>query len=407
MLTQAVILCGGLGTRLGKLTAVTPKPLLPVAGQPFLDILLQEVARFGFTDILLLAGRFGNQIYTRYQGRMMFGARISVLIEPTPRGTAGALRFAYEHLASEFLAVNGDSWIDADLRRFAWQWEQASVQVPGAMVQMLLHPVPNSARYGIVTTEGPIVTAFREKDTNSPPASGLINAGVYILRRELVGALAEDTAISIETDILPALATSGKVLSTRAPEGSYFVDIGVPESYDRAQTAVPTVRRRRAVFFDRDGTLNLDPGYTHEPDCLCWTSAAREAIAHANRIGAYVFVVTNQAGVAKGHFPEAAVLQFHSAMQADLFRLGAHIDAIEWCPHHTEATVEHYRRDCRRRKPSGGMLMDIMAAWPVDVGSSIMVGDAESDLAAAAAAGVRGILYRGGSLLDTLRDALG
>lgn len=403
MLSQAVILCGGLGTRLGELTATTPKPLLPVAGAPFLDILIQEAARFGFTDILLLAGRFGGQIAGRYDNREMYGARVRVLIEPTPLGTGGALRFAVAELAPAFLLMNGDSWIEADLTRFAAAW---AAKGDTLAAQMLLQRVPDTGRFGTVEISNGRVTAFREKDAASSCRAGLINAGVYVVSREIVMGIAADTTSSLETDILPPLVAAGRVGAVEAAEGSYFVDIGVPQSYARAQTELLAVRTRPALFLDRDGTLNLDTGYPSKIEELCWMPEAREAIALANAAGYYVFIVTNQAGVARGFYPESAVLEFHRAMQADLFATGAHIDAIEWCPHHIEGTVERYTKACPRRKPGGGMLADLIAAWPVDVSRSLLIGDSARDVAAAEAVGVRGLRYEGGSLLELLRQAI-
>lgn len=406
MLSQTVILCGGLGTRLGGLTATTPKPMLPVAGTPFLEVLIQEAARFGFTDVLLLAGRFGTQISEKYHDRTMFGAHVRVLIEPAPLGTGGALRFACDALQPEFLLMNGDSWIAADLTQFAKAWTASRAGAPGIMAHVLLQTVPDSGRYGAVETENGRVTAFREKDPGSSGRAGRINAGVYILRRDVIAALEPDTPISLETDVLPGLVAQGVVSASKAPTGSYFIDIGLPETYGRAQTELPQARLRPAVFFDRDGTLNRDTGYTHKVESLEWMPGAREAIALANEAGFYVFVVTNQAGVARGLYPESAVVTFHRAMQASLFELGAHIDALEWCPHHTDGQVPEYRKTCPRRKPGGGMLEDLIGSWPVDVSNSLMIGDAESDMAAAAAVGIQGIKYAGGSLVDLLSQKI-
>lgn len=406
MLRQAVILCGGLGTRLGELTANTPKPLLPVNGVPFLDILIQEIVRYGFQEILLLAGRHGDQILT-YQDRTMFGARVRVLVEPEPLGTGGALRFALDALDPEFLLANGDSWIDADLTKFSRSWERNRANHPGALAQLLLHGVKNAERFGIVETRDGKVEAFREKGSRLAEGAQLINAGVYIFRRELIVEVPSAKAVSLERDILPAAVARGQVLCASAGENRYFVDIGVPDSYRSAQTELQAARRRPAIFFDRDGTLNRDVGHTHRVDDLHWMPDAQEAVAYANARGFYVFVVTNQAGVAKGFYPEAAILLFHDAMQASLFEIGAHIDAFEWCPHHPDGVVAEYRKTCERRKPGKRMLAGLMEVWPVDSTLSLMIGDAESDMNAAAAAGIKGVRYRGGSLLALLKRELG
>lgn len=405
MLAQAVILVGGLGTRLGELTAQTPKPLLPVAGRPFVEHLLQEISRYGFHRATLLAGRFGDRVRAAYDGQVISGLAIDVVVEPSPMGTGGALAFAAAEarLDQEFLLMNGDSWIDMDLVRLVRHWEAARAERPSTCAQLLLQAVPDVARYGAVTSTGGIVTGFHEKSPESAHRPGRINAGVYVLDREILADVPLDRPTSLETDILPRLVAKGRVVSIPAPEESYFIDIGLPDTYLRADEELMLHRRRPAIFLDRDGTLNIDLGYTHRIADLVWQPEAREAVKFANDAGYYVFVVTNQAGVARGFYEERDVIAFHEAMQSQLYQLGAHVDAFEWCPFHIDGTVEAYRQDSRRRKPSPGMIEDIVAVWPVDMSRSFLVGDSSDDMKAAEAAGLVGIRYTGGSLLEQVR----
>lgn len=406
MIDQAIILCGGMGTRLGTLTAATPKPLLEVAGRPFLSHLIQEVARYGVKHIVLLAGRFGEQIVTAFHGRRLFGARIEVLVEPEPLGTGGALRFAADHLAPQFLLLNGDSWIDADLTRFGLCWHKARERDREIKAQMLLHRVPDTARFGRVTLKGERVVGFEEKGAPFADASGLISAGVYAIDRAILDLIPPHAACSLERDVLPRLVAEGRVAAAQAREGAYFVDIGIPETFAQVQVDLVAARTRPAVFFDRDGTLNHDDGYTHRVEDLVWMPQAREAIAHINERGYFVFVVTNQAGIARGYYDKDAVTAFHGAMQASLALIGGHVDAFEWCPHHPEAAIPTYRRDCPRRKPGPGMLLDLMAAWPVDLQRSFLIGNSSADMEAARAAGLRALRYEGGSMVDIVAPLL-
>ncbi|MGK7868414.1 D-glycero-alpha-D-manno-heptose-1,7-bisphosphate 7-phosphatase [Falsiroseomonas sp. E2-1-a20] len=155
---------------------------------------------------------------------------------------------------------------------------------------------------------------------------------------------------------------------------------------------------RPAAFLDRDGVLIEDTGFPHDPARVRWIPGAARAVRRLNAAGMLVFVVTNQSGVARGFYPESQVHVLHGWMQGVLAREGARIDAFEHCPHHPEAPLPAFRRDCRRRKPRPGMLLDLMAAWPVDPARSFLVGDRETDLQAAAAAGIAGHLFPGGDL---------
>jgi D-glycero-D-manno-heptose 1,7-bisphosphate phosphatase len=379
--------------------------LLPVAGRPFVEHLLQEVSRYGFRKATLLAGRFGDQVRATYDGQVIFDLAVDVVVEPSPMGTGGALAFAAAEarLDPEFLLMNGDSWIDMDLVRLVRNWEAARTERPGTRAQLLLQTVPDAARYGTVTAKDGLVTVFQEKSPESANRPGQINAGVYVLDRTILKDVPSDRVTSLETDILPKIVADGRVVSILAPEGSYFIDIGLPDTYLRADEELMRHRRRPAIFLDRDGTLNVDRGYTHKITDLSWQPDARQAIKYANDAGYYVFVVTNQAGVARGLYQESDVIAFHAEMQSQLYEIGAHVDAFEWCPFHVDGTVAAYRQDSRRRKPSPGMIEDLVDVWPVDMSRSLLIGDSPDDMKAAEAAGLVGIRYTGGSLLDLVQ----
>ena len=167
---------------------------------------------------------------------------------------------------------------------------------------------------------------------------------------------------------------------------------------------MPDAALRPALFLDRDGVLNEDRGYVHRVEDFRWIDGAREAVAAFNRAGWLVFVATNQSGVGRGYYDEAAIATLHAAMQADLAEAGAHVDAIYYCCQHPEALVDAYRHpDPPNRKPNPGMLLQAMAEWPVDAARSLMVGDKEADMEAARRAGVRGLLFEGGDLLAFLQ----
>jgi D-glycero-D-manno-heptose 1,7-bisphosphate phosphatase len=379
--------------------------LLPVAGRPFVEHLLQEVSRYGFRKATLLAGRFGDQVRATYDGQVIFDLAVDVVVEPSPMGTGGALAFAAAEarLDPEFLLMNGDSWIDMDLVRLVRNWEAARTERPGTRAQLLLQTVPDAARYGTVSAKDGLVTVFQEKSPESANRPGQINAGVYVLDRTILKDVPSDRVTSLETDILPKLVADGRVVSILAPEGSYFIDIGLPDTYLRADEELMRHRRRPAIFLDRDGTLNVDRGYTHKITDLSWQPDARQAVKYANDAGYYVFVVTNQAGVARGLYQESDVIAFHAEMQSQLYEIGAHVDAFEWCPFHVDGTVAAYRQDSRRRKPSPGMIEDLVDVWPVEMSRSLLIGDSPDDMKAAEAAGLVGIRYTGGSLLDLVQ----
>ncbi|WP_225119192.1 HAD family hydrolase [Bradyrhizobium sp. BRP22] len=169
----------------------------------------------------------------------------------------------------------------------------------------------------------------------------------------------------------------------------------------------PTNRiSRPAVFFDRDGVLNVDKNYVHRVEDFEWIAGAREAIRLCNDLGYLTFVVTNQAGVARGYYGIEAVHRLHKWMNSELAKIGAHIDDFQYCPYHEDGVVEQWRRASDRRKPAPGMILDCLRDWPVRKEASILIGDKPHDLEAAAAAGIQGYLFEGGDLADFIRPLL-
>ena len=389
-MSQAVILAGGQGTRLGALTHRVPKPMLPVAGRPFLDYLLWNLSRHGVGEILLSCGYLGEQIADYYRGKRWGKSSIRCLIEPEPLGTGGALRFLLPELDARFFLLNGDSLFDinyGDLPLFP----HVSSMIPAVMA---LRYVPNASRYGRVEmTAAGEVTHFLEKDPQPHP--GLINAGVYWMDRRLVERLPEGIS-SVERDLFPALVNEGNLFAKRY-EG-YFMDIGVPDDYQQAGHDLTHWQRRPAVFFDRDGVLNVDHGYVCRPEQFEWISGAIQAIRWCNNHGYLVFVVTNQSGIARGYYGETEFYALTTWMQAELAAAGAHIDAIYHCPHHPTQGVGVLRSDCRCRKPNPGLLEQALSEWDVDKEQSLLIGDNASDVEAARQVGIAGHLFSGGSL---------
>ena len=394
MLKQAVILIGGLGTRLGERTRLVPKPMLEIGGRPFLDTLIDELARYDiFEEILLLAGHKAEIVETHYAGASRGRARIVVSRENEPLGTAGALVHASGLLHDRFLLLNGDSLFDFNLLDLI-------AAAASGRVHMALRAGVEGDRYGRVVMDGDLVRAFVAPGAG---ATGPVNAGVSVVDKSVVAGIGKLPA-SLEGDVFPGLAARGELRGT-AYRG-YFIDIGVPDDFARADRELREKLRRPAVFFDRDGVLNHDSGYTFEVHKLEWIDGARAAVKAVNDAGYFAFVITNQSGVARGYYEEQHVVALHRWMADRLAEVGAHIDAFEYCPDHPDGTVARYCRTSERRKPAPGMITDLAQRFPVDMERSMVIGDKPSDLEAAQAAGLPGHLFEGGDLLAFVKQRL-
>jgi D-glycero-D-manno-heptose 1,7-bisphosphate phosphatase len=400
---QCAVLVGGLGTRLGPLTAATPKPILPCGDRPFLAWLLRELIRFGIEDFVLMAGHLAGEIEAvlpAIEVRLPRKVRLRLVVEPAPAGTGGALQHAAAHLDEQFLLCNGDSMLDFNLARLLADAARDGGGHPPALGRMVLRRLEDASRYGVVDLECGRVTAFRERGEAGAP--GLINAGISLLDRRILDDIAP--VCSLEREVMPALASRGALRGTVG--SGYFIDIGVPEDFARAQQEVPARLRRSALFLDRDGVINIDHGWVGTRERFEWMPGAIEAIRAASDAGFHVFVVTNQSGIARGHYTEQDLAALHRWMTAEIRRHGGTIDDIRYCPIHPEAPLERYRGDSDWRKPGPGMLLDLIAKWELDPARCLLVGDQPTDLQAAAAAGIAGHHFRGGDLADFVRSLL-
>lgn len=395
---QCAILVGGLGTRLGSLTAVTPKPLLPVGGRPFLAWLMREFCRFGVTDFVLLGGHKADAFEQALPDlhRLLPGeVRVTLSREPVPAGSAGALLRARPYLDDRFLLANGDTLFDCNLASLL---SDAAGDSPMAAARLLLRQPPDGDRFGRVSMDGDRVTGFYAKGEGQGP----IYAGIAVCDGGLLDHLPPSG--SLETEVFPALAAANGLRGTIGT--GYFRDIGIPADYAAAQAELPALLRRPALFLDRDGVLNVDHGYVGSRDRFAWMPGALPAIRLATEAGFHVFVVTNQSGVARGYYTAADVEALLGWMQDQAREAGGTIDDVRYCPYHPDATEPAYRQAHPWRKPLPGMLLDLQAAWHPDLSRSLMIGDQPSDMQAAEAAGIPGHLFSGGDLTEFLRPHL-
>ena len=394
MAKQALILSGGLGTRLGEISKETPKSIVPVGGKPFIEAMLWNLRRHGIRRVVLATGYLADRVQSALGDGSQFGVELSYCVEPEPMGTGGAVKLAAQMLDEEFLVLNGDTLFDTNYLALWNLWAGLG------HAAMSLRQVPNVARYGGCRLEGDLVTAFQEKGADGP---GVINAGIYVLDQSVVARL-PNGASSLERDLFPTLASEGRLRGM--PTDGFFIDIGLPETLQEAQTAIPAWRRKPCAFLDRDGVLNLNTHHTFRTTDLHWLEGSREAIRWLNDSGYLVIVVTNQAGIGKGIYNESDFHQFMDQMRADLSQMGAHLDDVYFCPYHPTEGIGEYLLDSPDRKPNPGMILRAMKDWEIDVSRSFLIGDADTDLLAAERAGIPGIKYEPGDhLLELVKAA--
>lgn len=394
MASQALILAGGLGTRLGELTKSTPKPILRVGGVPFMEHVLWNLKRHGIERILLSTGYLADQVEATLGDGSRLGIELTYNVEAEALGTGGATRFAGPRLEDEFFVLNGDTLFDVNY------WALTAMKQGAGHAAMALRHVPDVSRYGGCTLRGEQVTAFQEKGHAGP---GVINAGIYALDQETIARLPEGKS-SLERDLFPMLAAEGRLSGIAAD--SFFIDIGLPETLEEANRTIPLWRRKPCAFLDRDGVLNVNTHHTHRTEDLQWIEGAKEAVRWLNEHGYLVLVITNQAGIGKGKYSEEQFHAFMGEMASELRTEGAHWDGYYFSPYHPTEGIGEYLVDSQDRKPNPGMILRAFREWDIDKEHSFVIGDKPSDMEAAERAGLPGFLFEPGDhLLEKVRHA--
>ena len=371
---EAVVLAGGFGTRLAHVVPDVCKPMAPVAGEPFLRRVLDQLDAAGFARVVIADGYRREQIESYFMGTYR-GLEVDYSPEDSPLLTGGAVRRALRMCTRpEVFVLNGDTWLDVDFD----EMEASLAAHPGARCCIAAKRMERFDRYGTldVAPDGR-VRAFREK---APCDEGLINGGTYLIRR---GALeAGPDVFSLENDWFARVVAEGALVACGTEGG--FIDIGVPEDYERAQEMFASAGDScRLAMFDRDGTVNVDTVHMHRiEDCELIESTVEIMRRYSEDPAWRVAVVTNQAGIAKGLYTVGDMRLLHRQMAEMLRERGVEVDAWYFCPHHPDYTGE-----CTCRKPEPGMLLRAMRDFRAGPAECAMCGDKESDRLAAEAAG--------------------
>ena len=367
MFREAVILAGGFGTRLSHVVSDVPKPMAPVYGKPFLTYLVDRLVDAGIRRIILATG-YKHECIETYFGAKYRDIEIVYSNEDIPLFTGGAIRKAAEKIESEdFIVLNGDTLFDIDFVKLYDFHIQHH-----ANLSVALRHVDDTSRYGSVSCVDDRITAFHEKIASH--GAGDINGGVYAIHRQWLMELELPSKFSFEKELMQPMAGDPHFYGLSFDD--YFIDIGVPEDYFRAQEEFKTIfPKDQFLFLDRDGILNkhLLGDYVRNWSMWEWLPGVLEAMPILAQRYQRIFIVTNQQGVGKGLMTEDDLNDVHRHMLADIETAGGRIDRVYVC---TDLESTH----SPNRKPEIGMALQAQHDFPeVDFYRSVMVGDSKSD----------------------------
>ena len=379
--------------------------MLEISGYPILYHQMMNLKKNGITDITVIIGHLGNVIKDYFGDGKQFGLNISYVEEDPqkPLGTAGSLYFLKDKLKENFVFLLADVFIDIDFEKME-QYHIAN----NADVTLLTHPNGHPFDSDLVVEEGGVVKAFdyKSNDRTTYNYKNLVNAGVMIFSPSVFKYLTELRKYNYEKDIIVPLINDGKVVSYKSSE--YAKDMGTPERYRRVQEdynsgicdAKNLANKQKAIFLDRDGTINEYVGFLRKEEDFRLIPGVSEAIKKINNSGYLAIVVTNQPVIARGEVTEEELEEIHKKMETLLGLDGAYIDDIYYCPHHPdkgfEGEIPELKIECDCRKPKTGMLEKAAREHNIDLSSSIMIGDSTLDIKMAENAGMQSVLLKTG-----------
>ena len=418
---KTVIMAGGRGTRISSVASDIPKPMIKIEGKPVLEHEIECLRDQGFTDLIITVSHLDHIIMNYFGDGEKFGVHIEYYEEKEPLGNAGALFKIKDKLAEDFLLLNADAVFDVDFNRMVRYHKEKN-----AIVTLFTHP--NSHPYDsglLIADDKKAVLKWLAKEDERPQwYRNRVNAGLHVISPEIFGLVDIDAEkigtvgengktvkVDLDRQLLKPLAGTGKMFCYDSPE--YVKDMGTPERYesvcrdfhDGKVQAKNLSHKQKAVFLDRDGTLNQYVGFLRDIDEFKLLDGVADAIKAVNNSGYLAIVVTNQPVIARGEVTVQQLEEIHNKMETLLGLEGAYIDSIYYCPHHPhkgyEGEITELKFDCDCRKPKPGMLMQAVKDFNIDLNGSWMIGDSENDIRCGINAGCRTVLIGSGDFGQT------
>lgn len=404
---KAVIMAGGKGTRIASITQdEIPKPMLTVGDKPILEHQIDAFKKSGVDEVIIITGHLGEKIKEYFKNGEHFGINISYIEEDPekPLGTAGSLYYLKDKIDDDFILIFGDVFLSVDFSKMIKFHKKNNSDVT-----LLTHP--NSHPYDSdliqVDVQGKVLSFDSKDNVRDYDYNNIVNSGIYAFSPKVFDYIKEPKKLGLEHGVIAKMLEAGdSVYSYKSTE--YVKDMGTPERYDSVNsdyanglcTARNLANKQKAIFLDRDGTINEYVGFLRKKEQLELIEGAAEAIKSINASDYLCIVVTNQPIIARGESTVENLEDIHRKLETLLGNNGAYIDGLYYCPHHPDkgydGEVPELKFECDCRKPKIGMLKQAAKDHNIDLSESIVIGDSTLDIKMAENAGMQSVLVQTG-----------
>lgn len=383
---KVVIMAGGKGTRISEVNNLVPKPMIEINEKPILEYQIDYFKRNGFEDIILVVGYLKEAIINYFKDGKDYGVNINYIVEEEPLGTAGSFYYLKDYIKDEdFILVNGDIIFDIDMDKIVNYHKENK-----SLVTLCTHP--NSHPYDsalIVTDNKGCVTKWINKEEERTYYKNRVNSGIHIMNSEILKLVPNPVKTDLDRDILKKIIDTNRLYAYDTTE--YIKDMGTPDRYYQVAEDIKNGKvlqknlqnKQKAVFIDRDGTINKYKGFLTDIKDFELIDGVGEAIKTINNSGYLAIVITNQPVIARGEVTFDELNEIHNKMETLLGEKGAYLDGIYYCPHHPdsgfEGEVKELKIKCRCRKPDTLLVEQAIKDFNIDLSESYFIGDSKND----------------------------
>ena len=360
-----VILAGGKGTRIKKYLNNKPKPMVRLNRIYFLQYLINIFSKYPLNKIFILVGYKSHIIFKSFHNKTFNFTKVICIKEKKLMGTGGALLSLKKKKIKDFILTNGDTIFDINLTELLKSFNKKKL---GCVALAPNNKNTNNYKLNNLGIKNNVLCYKKN--------SKLMNGGIYFFKKEILNKI-PNKPCSLEEDILPNIIKN-KMLSAKIFK-NFFLDIGTPKYFKVSSNKLKKYFFRPAVFLDRDGVINYDRGYVYKKNDFKFRKGVIKGLKYLTKKNYYIFIITNQAGIAKGMYSEDDFKKLHLYLKTTLSNQNIYINDVQYCPYHPKGKIKMYRKKSLLRKPGNQMIINIFNKWLINKRKSFMIGDKESD----------------------------